>query len=402
MSSVFRSALLAPALLAVVAGSDACAIRIGSGGPDDGIDPSKCALDGSEQKLPFGAGSDAFAFGWDRDHYVVVYNDPSTGSGDIFVAKMSADGKLLGTPVDVDPTPATSDLPTLLRTSNGWLVAWQEGTAGQSVFVHALDSNASPTGSGASIAATNSDDSRPVLANAPGGHVAVAWMDEGASTGGAQVALVDPQSLTVMTQQPIDPSSTDGWPWLAADGHTLGLAWCDGNSASYDVRFEMLDPSKLTPSHTESLRGSVRNGGVLPRMVSTGQGFLAAWEDTRDTGSNQIFAAGVRDDGTHLGGGLVEQPNTGDANWPNIAWAGNAAAVVYYQWRDSRPQIFLTLLDDTGARIGGSGDLRVSNGDAGWSKYPDIVWTGSDLGVMYVDTRDGSPALWFQRVSCKG
>lgn len=401
MSSVFRSALLAPALIAVAAGTDACALRLGSQG-GAGIVPSLCRLAGGEQKLAFGAGSQSFAFAWDHDHYVVVYSDPSMGGGDVFVAKMSAEGKLLGSPVDIEPTPASSDLPAILKTSDGWLVAWQEGDAGKSVFAHALDGNAEPTGSGASIAATDSEESRPVLANAPGGHVAVAWMDTGGAAGGSQVALVDPHSLAVTQQQRIDPSAADGWPWLAGDDHALGLAWCDGDGTNYDVQFESLDPSRLTASHRTSLRGTARNGGLLPRMVSTGSGFVAAWEDMRDKGGNQIFAAAVSYDGTRAPGGLVESPNTGDANWPSLAWANNAAAVVYYQWRDSRPQIFLTLIDGKGARIPDSADLRISNGGAGWSKYPDVVWTGSDLGVMYVDTRDGSPALWFQRVSCGG
>jgi hypothetical protein len=402
MRSIFRSALLAPALLAVAIGSDGCALRIGSEGAA-GLIPSLCKTVGGEKKLAFGGGTTSFAFAWDRDHYVVVYGDPSTGGGDVFVAKMSADGQLLGSPVDIEPTPAASDLPALLHTPDGWLVAWEEGSAGKSVFVHALDANAAPTGSGSSVAATDSIQARPVLANAPGGHIAVAWMDADGDAGGAQVALVDPHSLETTQQQRIDPSAADGWPWVAGDDHALGLAWCDGDGTNYDVQFESLDPSQLTPSHRVSLRGKARNGGVLPRMISTGHGFLAAWEDKRNPDYNQIVAASVGYDGTRSPGGLVEEPNTGDANWPAIAWAGNLAAIVYYQWRDSRPQIFLTLVDASGARISGSGDLRVSNGGKGSSRYPWVVWTGgSDLGVMYVDTRDGSPALWFQRVSCHG
>jgi hypothetical protein len=398
---MLRSALLAPALLAVAAGSDGCALRIGSEGAA-GIMPSLCKLAGGEKKLAFGAGSTSFAFAWDRDHYVVVYDEPSTGDGDVFVAKMSSDGQLLGAPVDIEPTPATSELPALLHMSDGWLVAWEEGSAGKSVFVHALDANAAPRGMGASVASTQSIQARPVLATAPGGHVAVAWMDADGNAGGTQVALVDPHSLATIQQQRIDPSAADGWPWLAGDDHGLGLVWCDGDGTNYDVKFESLDPAQLTPSNEFSLRGHARNGGVLPRMISTGRGFLAAWEDTRNPDFNQIFAAGVGDDGTRSPAGVVEQPNTGDANWPGLAWAGNAAAVVYYQWRDSRPQIFLTLVDAKGARIPNSADLRVSNGGSGWSKFPGVVWTGSDLGVMYVDTRDGAPALWFQRISCNG
>ena len=58
--------------------------------------------------------------------------------------------------------------------------------------------------------------------------------------------------------------------------------------------------------------------------------------------------------GSHaLGGGLVEQANTGDADWPNISWDGSAAAIVYYQFRGGRPQIYMTFVDGTGARVSG-------------------------------------------------
>ncbi|MGH7270696.1 MAG: hypothetical protein ACREJ3_09715, partial [Polyangiaceae bacterium] len=105
--------------------------------------------------------------------------------------------------------------------------------------------------------------------------------------------------------------------------------------------------------------------------------------------------------GHRMGGGMVEEPNSGDANWPNMAQAGPAVGVVYYQFRAGRPQIFMSFIDDTGRRVRGLPDLQVSSGTAGWSKYPDVLFTGSEFGVVYVDTRDGGPALWFQRVSCQ-
>ena len=180
------------------------------------------------------------------------------------------------------------------------------------------------------------------------------------------------------------------------------MAWSDEVHGPYDIQFAVVDPMGLSLSHQESLRGKAANAALLPRMVRTNFGFFATWEDTRDANENQIYMALVDPTGASLGGGLVEQPNTGDANWPNVAWSGTDAAIVYYQFRDGRPQIYLTLMDGTGARVKGLRDLQVSNGSNGWSKYPDVAWTGSDFGVMYVDSRDGAPALWFQRVHCQG
>jgi hypothetical protein len=354
---------------------------------------------GDETKLAFGAGSEAFAFTWAGDHYVVAFVDPTQGAGDIDVATMADDGTLLGGPVPVQPTPAVSDLPNLLATSSGFVVAWQEGTAGEAVVAHALDASAHPVGSGATIASTEAAQARPVLARGPGGGLVAAWMDTYLGKGGVSVATLDPSTLVPKTTQRVSPDDIGGWPWVAGNDHGLGIVWSDKAGGPYDVRFAALDPSTLAASHEANIRGDAAHDALLPRMISTDAGFLAAWEDMRGA-DNQIYMALVDPSGAPLGGGLVEEPNSGDANWPNMAWMGSAAAVVYYQWRDARPQIFMSFVDGTGARVAGKHDLQVTGGTGGWSKYPDVVWNGREFGVLYVDTRSGAPALWFARVAC--
>jgi hypothetical protein len=387
-------------VLVAVGAAASCAVRVGSGGPTvDSLPISACALSGPVTKLPFAVGSEAFAFQWVTDHYVVAYVDPTKGSGDINVARLGPDGALLGPPVSVQPTAAKSDLPNLLRTDDGFLVAWQEGTAGTAVLAHALGPDGTPRGSGVTVAATQSDQSRPVLAHGPGGQVAVSWMDSLQGKGGVQVALIDPSSLSVTAPMRVAESDNDGWPWIAGDDQALGLAWSDAPSGSYDVRFALVDAASMSTSAPISLRGSAPHDGLLPRLVRTSFGFLAAWEDMR-SGDNQIEMALVDAQGKKIGGGLVEEPDSGDANWPNMAWTGSAAGIVYYQFRTGRPQIFMSFVDSTGARVGGLHDVQVSEAASGWSRYPDVVWTGKAFGVMYVDTRDGAPDLWLQSVAC--
>ena len=387
--------LVGPLLLVTTA---SCAVRVGSSNSTEEPPPA-CTRLGSEKQLAFGAGSEAFSFLWDADHYVVAYTDPRTGSGDIYVAKLAVDGSLMGSPVVVESTPAKSDLPDLAKTSTGYLVVWQEGTAGQAVVAQALGPDATPVGASIPIASTQSSQSRPVLSHAPGGGLAVAWMDSFQGKGGVQVAMLDP-SGKMLGPQRVSPSDVDGWPWVAGDDKTLGLVWSDDASGNYDIHFSPLDPTSLATSTGASLRGKATGNALLPRMAKTSFGFLAAWEDMRSTDGNQIYMALVDETGARRGGGLVEEPGTGDSNWPNIAWTGREAAIVYYQWRGGGPQIFMTFIDATGARVGGKPDLQVSNGATGGSRYPDVEWTGKEFGVIYVDDRTGAPALWMQRVAC--
>lgn len=397
--------LVGSALLVAFAGTS-CAVRVGSGGPSSTNDTSTpfgasaCSRLNNEKELSFGKGAEAFAFLWDTDHYVVAYTDPSTGAGDIYVAKMAADGSTIGAPTVVQSTPAQSDLPSLIKTSTGYLVAWQEGSAGKAVYLHALTADATPTGNGISVAPTQSAQARPVLGRAPGGKVAVTWMDTFDGKGGVSIALVDPATLAITGPQRIAQSDVDGWPWVAGDDQSLGMVWSDKGSGPYGIQFAAIDPT-LAAQDVTSLRDDPHHDALLPRMIRTSFGYMAAWEDDSSS-DNQIHMGLVDPQGAHLGGGLVEEPNSGDANWPNLAWNGSAAGIVYYQWRSGRPQIYMSFVDDTGARVAGLHDLQVSNGKNGWSKYPDVVWTGTEFGVMFVDTRTGAPALFLQRVSCVG
>ncbi len=413
MSSRYvRRRVVSPALLfAVVASS--CSLRVGSGGPPPSPDlgngqvfgASACARVGSETKVAFGSGAQSFAFAWNTDHYVVVYPDPA--SGDIYAGTLASDGRAMGSPVDVQTTSALSDLPSLVKTSTGYVVAWEEGSAGSVVYARKLGPDAQPVGDGVAVAATQLQQSRPVLALAPRGEVVVTWMDQFSDgSQGVELASIAPSSMQVTGPQRLASTDAAGWPWIAGDDQAVAVVWRDqgtqtNGSPSYDIAFAALDPQSLAPSAPTSLRGTAGTPAALPRMIRTGAGFLAAWEDMRGS-DNAIFMSVVDSRGAAMAGGLVEEPNSGDANWPNMAWTGQSAGIVYYQWRENRPQVFMSFVDGKGARVGGLHDLQVSNGTAGTSKYPDVVWTGREFGVMYVDTRDGHPELWFQRIGCQG
>jgi hypothetical protein len=83
-----------------------------------------------------------------------------------------------------------------------------------------------------------------------------------------------------------------------------------------------------------------------------------------------------------------------------MAWTGSSIAVVYYQFRNGNPQVFMTFVDQNGMRQGGGADAQVSD-TTEWARYPDVQWTGAEFGVLWIDARDGQPELYFNRATCK-
>jgi hypothetical protein len=281
--------------------------------------------------------------------------------------------------------------------ASGYLLAWEEGSAGKAVYLHATDKQGAGTGAGVTIASTTATQARPIVSRAPGGY-AVTWMDQVLGAQAVQVALVD-ANLAVTGPTRVAPSSGGaGWPWVAGTDQRAAILWSDHRAGHFDTRFADLD-ARLAMSNDEPLRMGVPNDALLGRMITTSFGYLAAWEDMRGD-DNQIFMALVDPHGMTLGGGLVEEPDSGDANWPNMAYDGSSAAIVYYQWRDGGPQIFMSFVDATGKRVGGLHDLQVSQTPRGTARYPDVQWTGSEFGVAWIDTRDGAAQLYFARVKC--
>ena len=368
--------------------------------------PSLCERVSTDTRVTH-TGVDSFAFVWAGDHYVVVYADLT--SQDIFVVQLGADGAPRSTPVAVEATPGSSRLPSIIVTPTGYVVAWEDQESEATVRVHALDLAAQPVGEGHTVATGRSAQMRPVLAGSPLG-VAISWMDQApldlnnetdVGDSSTYVGVLDEQLALRAMPAPsqVHPKSRSGYPWLAGDAHGLGLLWSDNVSGQTDAYFSSVDDQMTLPAAQDVRGPDAVNAALLGRLALTDAGYLAAWEDLR-SGETEIYTSVLAPTGERYAGGLVEEPNTGNANWPHIASGGSASAIVYYQYRGGRPQIFLTFIDANGARIGGSADAQISNTPAR-ARFPDVAYTGNEFGVLWLDARDTTTELYFNHVDCK-
>ena len=367
--------------------------------PDASAPPPSgaCALVGTEKRVALESGTDAFAWIWDGVRYVVAYADPAGRGGDVHTVFLDTDGNVLAPPTVVEATDAESTLPAIVATSRGYMVAWQEGSAGKAVYGRAIDENGNAYGRSVTIATTSAPESRPVVSRAPGG-IAIAYMDEWLGAPTVQIAQFDAELNVVGPKQIASTATAASFPALAGDDHALAIAWSDARDGASDIRFASVG-ADLTTSKETTLRAGAPHDARLARIIKAGDGYLSAWEDMRSD-DNQIYMAIVDRTGAVVAGGLVEEPGTGDANWPNMAFAGSMSAIAYYQWRAERPQVFVTFIDAAGRRLSGMPhDLQVS-ATTGTARFPDVAWNGRDFGVAWIDTRDGGPALYFARAAC--
>ena len=284
---------------------------------------------------------------------------PSHGSGDIYVARVSARrvAPRRARRRAADAGPERPAEPGHDRRRLPRRVARGERRDAPSSRTRSAPTR-TPVGSGVTIAATQSNQSRPVLARAPAGQGRrLVDGHRRAARAASQVALVDPTSLRRghRIRQALArraETTIDGWPWVAGDDQTLGMAWSDAPGGRVRRALRRARPRRaLTASSPVSIRGAAPAATVSCRASSARR--RASWRPgrtcgratTRSTWPSSIARA------RKIGGGLVEEPDSGDANWPNMAWTGSAAGIVYYQFRTGRPQIFMSFVDATGARV---------------------------------------------------
>jgi hypothetical protein len=354
---------------------------------------------GVETQLTSGGGVTGFTWQWDGRAFVVAWSDTGGGNGDIHVGRFGLDGQALTPAMIVESTAQSSQLPTLAPLGNGWVVAWEEGDApAKSVRARLLDATANPVGEPRALLASAAAQIRPSLARVPGGGAALAWMNETDSIPSVWLGVVG-TALDLTSVVRLAPSYEASYPWLAGDDTDLGVVYSDDRNGPLSPRFTDFD-EQMTAHGDSPLRTAATGEGKLSRMIKTSFGYLAAWEDSQ-TDSNEIHMALTDASGVRYADGVVEEPGTGDANWPNLAWNGSEGAIVYYQFRGAKPQIYLSYVDRMGQRVGGGADQQISHApDGARARFPDVLWTGSQFAVAWIDTRSGSPQLFLAPVTC--
>lgn len=313
------------------------------------------------------------AIAWGGGHFGVAWTSLEKDEGDIVFALLDPKGhKVSETPVDNGPGP--SSFASVVPLPGGYLVLWQVPSGnGSSIRARRLHGDGTPAGDAFTVAEAQSKEARP--AGAPRGDDAVvAWTD----TPSSFVGLLRGDALS--DKRPIDPGRE---PSLSASGSALGMVWLAGPQIGVSRLSAPL--GSLTPVLFRQAAGKAN----VPRIAAHEDGsFDVAWEDDRDgVNEENVYVTRVGADGK-VTGEIAVPAASGSANFPDVAWTGARTAVVYYQFRDGPPAIFLSWITADLTRA--EDDLKVSGKRP--ARWPRLAFTGDTLGITYAD-RDGPVRL---------
>jgi hypothetical protein len=135
---------------------------------------------------------------------------------------------------------------------------------------------------------------------------------------------------------------------------------------------------------------------AMPSLAWTGTEYAMAWQDDRP-GNDEVYFARIDASGVEIGADLRITNATGTSGLTSLVWTGTEFGL---GWEDSRNGIqenFFARLDAAGTKIGT--DVRLS---ARLFTPWNLVWTGTEYGLAWTDDRDGNLEIYFGRVDASG
>jgi hypothetical protein len=203
-------------------------------------------------------------------------------------------------------------------------------------------------------------------------------------------------------------------PSLLWTGSEFGVSWddyrndgdkvCDTYSGTYDCNYEIYFAriSAVGVKIGSDVRVSNQsNLSQYPSLAWTGSQFGVSWHDLRDSSPyGEIYFARVSADGVKLGSDMRETTASWQSEHPSLVWTGSEYGMGWMDCRNApRWEVYFARLSADGVKQGS--DLRVTSG-ATDSWFPDIVWTGSQFGIVYAFYQTDNREIYFTRVSAAG
>jgi hypothetical protein len=209
----------------------------------------------------------------------------------------------------------------------------------------------------------------------------------GDSSAPVDAALIVTSTPIAITSDPQDSR----YPALSWSGAHFAIAWRDSTASTIQV--QLLSPAGAVLHQAQV--AATFGGYDIPRSLWTGSEHAVLAE--ADTGQTRTALARFGDDGVPTAGPVIVANCTGDCNGAAFAWNGNGYGLV---WADSTgTTIRFGLRDSAGATLGGV--TMIGTGQNPFDRL-EVVWTGAEYAVVWVDGRTTPPRIYFDRLDAGG
>lgn len=337
--------------------------------------------------------------------YLVVWQDDRNGDNDIFGARVSTSGSVLGE-FSITTASGEQTRPAVAANGSTWLVAWEDAQTGAGeVRATRVSSAGAVLDAGGLVIATGATSIRFPEVACDGSQCLIAW-NQGGGQGDVLGSLFDVAGATAGTAFTIISKTSDQTqPSIAFDGTNYLVAWSDRRQGSqYDVWAARVTTAGAVLDADGVQLVSASGDQRLPSVAFNGSQYLVAWHDATGDG---FAVKGVRVSTAAALVGSVFTINDGahDQRFPAVSTQGTRWVVA---WEDDHTNDS-TLHDAYVARISSSGSLLDANGivvsrSANRQTLASVASDGSRYLIAWSDNRGpaGEFEIWGALVDASG
>ena len=187
-------------------------------------------------------------------------------------------------------------------------------------------------------------------------------------------------------------ASSSYMPAVAVSGSVVHVVWYDDTPGNWEIYYKRSTNGGVTWGADTRL---TNNSAIsqYPTLAVSGSVVHIVWVDSRN-GNYEIYYNCSKNGGVKWGKDkrLTKNPYLSDI--PSIAVTGSVIHIVWQDFRDGNAEIYYKLSSNEGKKW--SADTRLTNNSQA-SSVPSVAVSGSDVHVVWRDTRDGNYEIYYKQ-----
>jgi len=326
------------------------------------------------------------ALAFDGANFLVVWEDHRSGYSNIYGARVTPAGAVLDPQgIAISDTAANQMYPVLAFDGENFLVTWEDWRSDSDIYGARVTPGGAVLDTDGIVISQASDRQYSPALGFDGANFLVVWEDYRNGYPDVYGARVTPQG-TVLDTNGIVVSQAPSWqlsPALGFDGANFLVVWQDSrDSGSANIYGARVTPGGAVPDTDGFVISKAVYDQKEPALAFDGADFLVAWEDYRSHTRSDIYGARVTPQGTVLDtNGFVIARAQSDQLAPALAFDGADFLVVWEDYRSSgNLDIYGALVSTAGVVLGEGWVVRREGNQ---SRLALARGTGSQLFLVY-------------------
>jgi hypothetical protein len=267
-----------------------------------------------------------------NDSVYVVWSDNSTGNGDIYFKQSADNGTTFSSTQNLSNNPGNSTAAQMAAYQDNVYVVWEDASTGNGDIYFRKSTDSGINFGTTENLSNNTSFSDSFHMSASGSDVYVVWSDN--STGNGDIYFrksIDNGTTFGNIENLSNDNGKSYGAHIVLSGNNVYVVWSDNSTGNGDIYFKRSADNGTTFSSTQNLSNNPGNS-TAAQMAAYQDNVYVVWEDA-STGNGDIYFKASLDNGTKFAGQKSLARNNGSSFNPQLAVSPND--IIYGMWQDN-------------------------------------------------------------------